>query len=107
MNLQLALILLGFATFAGIVVFSLWRIRYEGSSLLARSLGWIQVVVERIPVERLVSRLRPRNLTRRVRQKEPSLVASAQFDLSGDAQNDQTPAESADTSDPGVGGIER
>ena len=107
MNLQLALILLGVATFAGIVVFSLWRSRYEGSSLLERSLGWIQVVRERIPVERLVSRLRSRNLTRRVRQKEPSLVASAQFDLSGDAQDDQTPAESADSSDLRAGGIER
>ena len=107
MNLQLALILLGVLTFAGIVFFSLWQSRYEGRPLLERSLGWLQVVLERAPVEQLVSRLRPRNIARRVRQKEPSLVASAQFDLSGDAQRDQAPTASAGTSDPGASGIER
>ena len=107
MNLQLALILLGVATFAGIVLFSLWQSRHEGRPLLERPLGWIRGVWERISVERVIAGLRPNNLTRRVRQKEPSLVASAQLDLSGQVNGDQPAAESAGPSDPAVPGVEK
>jgi len=52
----------------------------------------------------VISRLRPQGLTRRVGQKEPSLVASAQLDLSGEAHGDQDSAERADRPDAGQGG---
>ena len=104
MNLQLALILLGVATFIGIVAFSIWQIRYVETPLLNRLLEWIQRTVARFPVTDVISRLRPQGLARRVGQKEPSLVASAQLDLSGEAQGEQNSAERADRPDPGQGG---
>ena len=104
MNLQLALILLGVATFIAIVAFSIWQSRYVETPLLSRLLEWIQRTVARYPVTEVISRLRPQGLTRRVGQKEPSLVASAQLDLSGEAHGDQDSAERADGPDAGQGG---
>jgi len=104
MNLQLALILLGVATFIGIVAFSIWQSRYVETPLLNRLLEWIRRTVARFPVTDVISRLRPQGLARRVGQKEPSLVASAQLDLSGEAHGDQDSAERADRPDAGQGG---
>ena len=104
MNLQLALILLGVATFIGIVAFSIWQSRYVETPLLNRLLEWIRRTVARFPVTDVILRLRPQGLARRVGQKEPSLVASAQLDLSGEAHGNQNPAGRTDRPDPGQGG---
>ncbi len=86
MNLQLALILLGVATFIGIVLFSLWQKRGGSRVWLDRPRQWLQSNLQRIPWGNIVSALRPKELAQRVRQKEPSLVSSGDLDLAGDGR---------------------
>ena len=84
MNLQLALILLGVATFAGIVLLSLWQRRGASSEWLERSRSGFQNILRGIPWDNIAAGLRPKKLGQRVRQKEPSLVSSGDLDLAGD-----------------------
>ncbi len=86
MNLQLALILLGVATFIGIVLFSLWQKRGGSRVWLDRPRQWLQSNLQRIPWGNIVTAVRPKELAQRVRQKEPSLVSSGDLDLAGDGR---------------------
>ena len=86
MNLQLALILLGVATFIGIVLFSLWQKRGGSRVWLDRPRQWLQSNLQRIPWGNIVTAVRPKELAQRVRQKEPSLVSSSDLDLAGDGR---------------------
>ena len=86
MNLQLALILLGVATFIGIVLFSLWQKRGGSRVWLDLPRQWLQSNLQRIPWGNIVTAVRPKELAQRVRQKEPSLVSSGDLDLAGDGR---------------------
>ena len=99
MNLQLALILLGVATFTGIVLLSLWQRRGPSGEWLERSRSGFQSILQRIPWRNIVAGLRPKKLVQRVRQKEPSLVSSGDLDLAGDNRASEVKAE------PLVGGL--
>ena len=99
MNLQLALILLGVATFAGIVLLSFWQKRGASSEWLERSRTSVQTFLQRIPWGNIAAGLRPKKLAQRVRQKEPSLVSSGDLDLAGDNRESETDDE------PFVGGL--
>ncbi|MED5533597.1 MAG: hypothetical protein VX411_05745, partial [Pseudomonadota bacterium] len=99
MNLQLALILLGVATFTGIVLLSLWQRRGPSGEWLERSLSGFQSILQRIPWGNIAAGLRPKKLVQRVRQKEPSLVSSGDLDLAGDNRASELQAE------PLVGGL--
>ena len=99
MNLQLALILLGVATFAGIVLLSLWQRRGASSEWLERSRSGFQNILCRVPWGNIAAGLRPKKFAQRVRQKEPSLVSSGDLDLAGDYR------ESEAQDEPVVGGL--
>ncbi|MBH63132.1 MAG: hypothetical protein CL569_11945 [Alphaproteobacteria bacterium] len=86
MNLQLALILLGVATFIGIVLFSLWQKRGGSRVWLDLPRQWLQSNLQRIPWGNIVTAVRPKELAQRVRQKEPSLVSSGDLDLAGEGR---------------------
>ena len=90
MNLQLALILLGVATFAGIVLLSFLQKRGASSEWLERSRSSVQTFLQRIPWGNIAAGLRPKKLAQRVRQKEPSLVSSGDLDLAGDNRESET-----------------
>jgi len=93
MNLQLALILLGVATLMGIVLFSLWQKRGGSRVWLDKPHRWLQSSLRRIPWGDMVAALRPKELAQRVRQKEPSLVASGDLDLAGDDRESRVQTE--------------
>ena len=99
MNLQLALILLGVATFTGIVLLSLWQRRGPSGEWLERSRSGLQSILQRVPWGNIAAGLRPKKLVQRVRQKEPSLVSSGDLDLTGDNRVSELQAE------PLVGGL--
>ncbi len=99
MNLQLALILLGVATFAGIVLLSFWQKRGLSSEWLERFRSSFQRFLQRIPWGNIAAGLRPNKLAQRVRQKEPSLVSSGDLDLAGGNRESETQDE------PFVGGL--
>ena len=99
MNLQLALILLGVATFTGIVLLSLWQRRDPNGEWLERSRSSFRSILQRIPWGSIAAGLRPKKLVQRVRQKEPSLVSSGDLDLAGDNRASEVKAE------PLVGGL--
>ena len=93
MNLQLALILLGVATFTGIVLLSLGQRRGGSGERLEGSRSRFKNILQRIPWGNIAAGLRPKKLVQRVRQQEPSLVSSGDLDLTGDNRASEVQAE--------------